>query len=146
LRDAAKKERDERRRGAFLDALTNFRDPALVDESLALVLDGGFDPRVAVWLLGQDERMLDRSLGYVEKNWSALVSRMPSEALGSLPLVFQGSCDETRRAAVARVFEARVSEVVGAPRALAQSLESISLCVAQRQKLEPSLRAFLQKY
>ncbi|MDI1481609.1 M1 family metallopeptidase [Polyangium sp. y55x31] len=146
LREAAKKERDERRRGAFLGALTSFRDRALVDESLALVLDGGFDPRDAVWLLGQDERMLDRSLGYVEKNWSALVSRMPSEALGYLPLVFQGSCDETNRAAVARVFEGRVSEIVGAPRALAQSLESISLCVAQRQKLEPSLRAFLQKY
>ena len=146
LRDAAKKERDERRRGAFLEALTNFRDAALVDDALALVLDGGFDPRDAVWLLGQDERMLDRSLGYVEKNWSALVARMPNEALGYLPLTFQSACDDATRAAVARVFEGRASEVVGGPRSLAQSLEAISLCVAQRRKLEPSLRAFLQKY
>ncbi|HVK68409.1 MAG TPA: M1 family aminopeptidase [Polyangium sp.] len=146
LREAVKKERDERRRGAFLEALSSFRDHALVDESLGLVLDGGFDPREAVWLLGQDERMLERSLGYVEKNWSTLVARMPGETLGYLPLLFQGACDDTNRAAVARVFEGRASEIVGAPRSLAQSLEAISLCVAQRQKLEPSLRAFLQKY
>ncbi|WP_170319737.1 M1 family metallopeptidase [Polyangium spumosum] len=145
LREAARNERDERRRSALLEALTSFRAPALVDESLALVLEGGFDPRSAVRLFRQDERMLDRSLGYIEKNWSALVTRMPGEALGYLPLVFQGACDEAGRAAVARVFEGRVSEIVGAPRSLAQSLEAISLCVAQQKKLEPSLRAFLQK-
>jgi len=146
LRAALEKETDPRRRSALLDALTCFRDPAIVDDALALTLSGDLDPREALRMLAQDEPMLERSLAYLEKNWGTLLERMPREALAALPLFFQPFCDEAHRAAVARVFEGRASQIAGGPRALAQSLETIALCDARRRAFEPSLRAFLARY
>jgi len=146
IRAAAQKEKDVRRKLALIEATTAFVDPTIADETLKGVLDASADPRESIWLLALDERMLPRSLEYVEKNWNELRKRMPTEALGFLPVIYSALCSEDDRKAVARVFESRVLEVVGGPRALAQALESISLCDVRRRALTPTLQAFLATY
>ncbi len=59
-------------------------------------------------------------------------------------MVFSGVCDESGRQEVERVFDKRVAELVGGPRLLAQSLESMGLCIAQKKAYEPSYRAFFE--
>jgi alanyl aminopeptidase len=147
LRAEAKKARgaEPRRRDHILDALSSFRDPAIVRDALALVLSDELDPREATWHIRQDERMLDLSLDFIEKHFDELDARLPKEAMGFLPLAFSNMCDAKDRDAVARVFQGRVERLLGGPRNLAQALEAISLCDARRRAEEPSLRAFLGK-
>jgi alanyl aminopeptidase len=146
VRAELKKPNDQQRRNLLLSALTNFRDPALVNESLALMLGDELDPRERMRMLWREERALDLSLAFVEKNFSALRERVSGEAAGNMPGVFGGFCDDKHREEVSRVFKDRVSTLVGGPRNLAQALESISLCAAQRRAQESSLRAFLGKF
>jgi cytosol alanyl aminopeptidase len=43
-------------------------------------------------------------------------------------------------------FADRVKDYNGGPRALAQTLEGIDLCIAARKSLAPELTAFLNSY
>jgi alanyl aminopeptidase len=146
IRAELKKSNHTQRRNALLSALANFRDPALANESLALMLGDELDPRERMRMLWRDERTLDLSLAFVDRNFLALRGRVSGEAMGAMPNTFEGFCDEGHREAVSRVFKDRVSDLVGGPRNLAQALESISLCAAQRRAQESSLRAFLGKF
>ena len=97
-------------------------------------------------MLARDEQGLLQSLDFVEKNWKAITERMPAEALGYTPSFYARFCDEQGRDKLAQFFAPRAKDLVGAPRALAQSLESINLCISQKKTYEPSLAAFLAKY
>ena len=43
-------------------------------------------------------------------------------------------------------FQGRIEKLPGGPRNLAQTLETIDLCIASRTVQEPSVREFLSKY
>jgi cytosol alanyl aminopeptidase len=143
---AAKSEKDSRRRHALLIALAGFTDPGIVKASLALVLDGTFDPRASLALLwGQRHTSRGLVWDFVKVNVDKLLDGLPE---GMREIVFwvpSEFCDEGKRADVESFLKDRAAKVTGAPRTLAQTLESISLCSAKREAHKESLRAFLKK-
>jgi len=64
---------------------------------------------------------------------------------GMLPRVGQGFCDPASRDQVQAFFGPRASKYSGAPRALAQTLESIDQCIANKAAQGPSVAEFLAK-
>ncbi|MGO9348747.1 MAG: ERAP1-like C-terminal domain-containing protein, partial [Terriglobales bacterium] len=89
-----------------------------------------------------------RELGYdfVKQNWDALIAKLPTDFGAFLPYAAVGFCDGQHRSDAEAFFKDRATKVVGAPRILAQVLESISLCAANKEANEPSVVEFLTKY
>ena len=63
-----------------------------------------------------------------------------------MPFVASAFCDEHHRHDAAEFFEGRSTKYGGGPRNLAQTLESIDLCVAYKKAQQPSLTEFLERY
>lgn len=134
-----------RRRTHLLRAMTKFRDPALVREGLTRFLSKDLDPREAMSLLFQDKRMVEVSFTFMKENYDAIVARLPGEVAAFTPRFGEPFCSEPGRAQVEAFFKDRVEKLTGAPRTLAQVLESIKLCSVQRDLHAASLAAFLKK-
>ena len=142
----AKKAKDDHRRAILLEALSNFRDPALAVESMGLLLGNDFDIRESIGLLwGGDFRTDDVRFAFVKKNYDALIAKMPNDLKPEIASTARRFCDEAHRADVEAFFGGRVAKVTGGPRKLAQVVESIGLCIAEKNALAPSLAAFLKK-
>jgi alanyl aminopeptidase len=147
-REAAKKAAERRDRLRLLSSLARFRDPAVLREALSLFLTDEFDPNEArVILRGSLETEEGRAAfwDFLRAHFDAVIRKMPGEAVGSLPRYVSGFCDPARAKEVEEFFRDKVDKLQGAPRALAQTVEEIGLCAAQRQMQEPSVRAFLEK-
>jgi alanyl aminopeptidase len=134
-----------RRRRHLLAAMASFRDPALVREGLSLFLSKELDPRDAMPLLFQDERMADVTFAFVKEHYDAIIARLPGELAADAPHLADGFCTAHDRADVDAFFKGRVEKLTGAPRNLAQVLERIGLCSAQRDLHAASLASFLKK-
>lgn len=108
--------------GALLRA--HIGDPRLRDnEAVAIVFGqvGNQDQREAMWDWARDEANLETLLG-----------RIPTWRKGAVVAVGGGFCSEPRAEEVEDFFADRVGALEGGPRALAQTLERIRLCAAQR--------------
>ncbi len=146
LRAEAKATKDDNRRHHVLAAMSRFRDPAIAREALGIVLTEEHDVRDMTGLLFEDARMVEASFAFVKQHFDALITRLPSDFLGNLPLVAEPFCDEPHRAEVESFFKDRVGKLPGGPRNLAKLLEKTHLCAEQRKALEGSLVGFLKKY
>jgi alanyl aminopeptidase len=134
-----------RRRHHVIAAMASFRDPAVVRAGLALFVSKELDPRDALPLLFQDDRMVDVSFAFLKDNYDAVIARLPGELAGDAPRLGEAFCTSGARADVDAFFKGRVEKLTGAPRALAQVLEQITLCNAQRELQAASFAAFLKK-
>ena len=119
-----------------------------------LTLTGEFDPRESFFAL------LAGSLGYpetrelpfqfVQQNLDKLLKVIPREVGedygANLPFAGGAFCDASHRASVQTFFADRIKDFNGGPRNLAQVLERIDLCIAERKTLAPELSTFLDKY
>jgi alanyl aminopeptidase len=146
LHEGAKKSKDQVQRGHLIEAMSQFRDPAIVKQALGILLRSELDPRETAFLMFQDDRMEDVTFSFLKQNFDAAVAQIPAELLGILPFVAGGFCDETHRADVEAFFKDRVAKLTGGAHNLAQTLEGISLCSALREAHQASLTAFLKKY
>ncbi len=154
LRAAAIRERHHHVREVLLEALGSFRTPELARASLDLLLSKDFDPRESFYplLFGPlsyvDTR--DVPFEFVKQNLDALLKRLPREVgedyAAVLPSVGGSFCDAKHRDELDAFFADRVKDYNGGPRTLAQTLESIDLCIAARKSLAPELTAFLNRY
>jgi cytosol alanyl aminopeptidase len=154
LRSAAIEERHHHIREVLLDALGSFRSPELARDSLDLLLSKDFDPRESFYplLFGPlayvDTR--DVPFEFVKQHLDALLKRLPREVgedyAAMLPSVGGSFCDTKHRDELDAFFADRVKDYSGGPRTLAQTLESIDLCIAARKSLAPELTAFLSHY
>ena len=141
---------DRDRRERVLRALGRFRSPQLVPRALAVSLDEQIDARESlgvVFAASWDPETRDQAYEFVKTHFDALVARLPKgsayEAASFLPFVAAGFCDAAHRQDAESFFAARVRDAAGGPRNLAQALEYIDLCVAQRRVQEPSVASFL---
>lgn len=134
-----------RRRHHVLDAMASFRDPAVVRAGLALFLSKELDPRDALPLLFQDDRMVEVSFAFLKENYDAVIARLPGELAGDAPRFADAFCSTRDRAEVDAFFKGRVEKLTGAPRTLQQVLEQITLCNAQRELQAASFASFLKK-
>jgi alanyl aminopeptidase len=150
LHAAVKKEKDQRFREDLIDALGSFRDPALAEAGLDLLLADEFDPRESVQLfrtpLGSPETR-ELPWEFVRRHYDALLSRMPSAAglddAAYFPIAAAGFCDSAHRNEIHDFFAGRMGGHAGGPRILAQSLERLDACIAQKQALGPEIESFL---
>ena len=150
---AAKKSTDENERGAILSAMGQFRDPAIVKNNFDLIGSGQIDPRESFGLLfGGLEHPETRELPYkfVTEHYDELSSKMAStmgfDLRTLLPYVGLGFCSADKRAEVEAFFKARMANVTGGPRVLAEVLEEIGQCEALRKAQQASVVEFLKRF
>jgi hypothetical protein len=62
-----------------------------------------------------------------------------------MAFTFVPLCDETRKPEIEKFFKPRIEKFDGGPRMMAQALEQLSLCSAQRKSQAPGVSAFLEK-
>ena len=109
-------------------------DPRLRDNeaiSVAFGQVGNEAQREAMWQWAQDEA-----------NLQALLDRIPTWRKGSIVAVGAGFCTDARADQVEAMFEDRVDDLEGGPRALAQTLERIRLCAALKDEYAREVTAY----
>ena len=139
-------ERNDRMR--MISALGQFRDPALAQEADALTLSPDFDPRETLFnLYEQGGHPSTRTVAwdFMKKNYDALVKRMPRDSAAGFPGLPSTFCDEEHQADVKEFFKDRAPKVANGERRLANALESMKVCTAQRKLGAAGVASFLQK-
>jgi alanyl aminopeptidase len=148
LHAAASAATDKAERDRLVRALGAFRDPAIVDQALAVVLTEEFDIRVALGIVF--EAMSDRALrprvyAWFVAHFDDLLHRLPrrfQQQLARVPIQF---CDEAHKPDIVAFLTPRMQSLDNGPRQLAQSMEALSLCAAQHAAQQPGVVAFLRK-
>jgi alanyl aminopeptidase len=147
---AMKETKVQRERLWIADALRSFRDPSLALAALQLFFEKGIDPRELEYnVFGAPAETRQLVWDFVEHNFDKLNSTLPGARgipFGAmLPLSASGFCDAGHRDQVAAFFEPRIKSLPGGARNLANTLESIRLCSARAELVQPAVAAFLQK-
>ncbi|HEY1240941.1 MAG TPA: M1 family metallopeptidase [Bryobacteraceae bacterium] len=147
-----KKSRDRRTRAALIGALGSFRDPALAQAAMELLLAPDLDIRETVALLygplgsPETERM---PFAFVQANYDRLVARLPSggdfDARTQLLAVGAGLCDAASEREFEKFFGERAKQYTGGPRVYAQRIESMHFCEARKAAQAADIAAFLAK-
>lgn len=150
---AVRKEPESRGREQLFRALSAFRDPAIVRQSLALLLTGEFDARESFILLYGPlayPETRDLPFDFVRQNIDRILAHLPREVgedfAANLPGAGGAFCDIEHRDQVRDFFQPRIKDYTGGARTLAQVLESIDLCIGARRTMEPGLAKFLSGY
>jgi alanyl aminopeptidase len=149
IHDAARSTTDRRERENLLIALGSFRDAQILQSSLALVLKDEFESRDSITILNsafEDSHTRRAALDFLEKNYDAIVKRLPPRMAARFPSWAGGFCDTTSRNEIAEFFGKRMAAEEGGKRNLAQALERIELCTAFRTQQQSSAKAFLADY
>jgi aminopeptidase N/puromycin-sensitive aminopeptidase len=129
----------------FMRALTDFRDPALLERTLKLSLADDIRSQDTPYLiLGVMFNPQGRKLAwdFVRTNWQQIKTK---SSVWSAAAIVQGTssfCDAQMVPEVEQFFE--TAKLPGAERTLRQSLERISECSQFRQAQQPVLAQFLQ--
>jgi alanyl aminopeptidase len=129
--------------------MSRARDPKLAEESLKLALSDEFDRRESIALVyGVATNPANRQLAwdFVKQHYEALIAPLPWRAGASLINVAGHFCDAEHRKDAETFFADRAQKSPGGPRVVAQVLEGMSLCIAQRPAREKNVSAFLGKY
>jgi len=139
-------EKDVRRREKLITTLAGFRDPAIAKASLAMFLDPALDPREAIGLLWNQQHV-SRGVQWelLKESFDAIMARVPSEMRAEVLGLASTFCDEAHRADVEAFLKDRVQKITGAPRVLANALETIAICIVQRDARKASVQEFLKK-
>ncbi|HEY4118012.1 MAG TPA: M1 family aminopeptidase, partial [Byssovorax sp.] len=134
---------DEVVRVRVLAALGSARRPELAARARGLALDPSL--RGNEWATPLEVQLAkpetrDAAWAFFKEHLEAILAR-PSRAAHVITWagVF---CDEAHRSELQALYEARLSRLEGAPRTLAETLESMRLCVARKQAQEASAGAF----
>ncbi|HYL78753.1 MAG TPA: M1 family metallopeptidase [Bryobacteraceae bacterium] len=154
LHEAAGKEKDHRRRQQLIGALGAFRNPEIAKAGMELSLTKEFDAREGLFslLFGPLSYPETRELPFqfVKQHLDQLLTLVPREVgedyAAFFPFAGAAFCDAQHRADVESFFQDKVKNYTGGPRNLAQMLERIDLCIAERKTLGPDLAEFLKQY
>jgi len=151
LVDEIKKDKIQRQRSWMIGALDSFRDPAITQARLQLILESGIDPRELRFALFSPPAYAREIVWlYIQGNFDALNSALPG-ARGipfgaSLPLAAAGFCDEEHRQQLESFFQPRMATLPGGARYLANALERIRQCSARATAIRPAIASFLNSY
>jgi alanyl aminopeptidase len=147
------KTEDRQERKRILGAMTSFRDPAAIQAGMQAVLHGDV-PFI------QGERLLysgqhwpstrKLAFSFMKEHFHELAAKRPngggSDAGAQFSRVGASFCNSQSEEELKNFFEPRVSKFVGAPRVLAQTLETIKSCIANKAAQEASVEQFLKEY
>jgi alanyl aminopeptidase len=142
----ARAEKDRLRRRRLLAALGAYRDPALVKQSLELLLDDTIEWRDMSGVLWAAQRWPGSqpiAWSFVREKFDALAARMPRDSEANLMWAATGLCDQTAARELTEFFAERAARLTKGPRTLAQAQESLQLCAALRARQSASAAKFL---
>ncbi len=154
LRQQALAEKNPAMRERILRALGSFRDPALAEASMDLLLKKEFDAREAFFPFLfhplQNAETRELPFAFVRRNLDALLAGLPREVGGDfaaeLPTTGSVFCDAAHRDEVDSFFRGRVKDYIGGERTLRNTLETIDVCIARKNALGPGIAEFLKAY
>ena len=137
----------------MLNAMTAFRDPPAIEAGMNAVLkkevalvDGS---RLLLSAGQKDGQTRKLAFEFVSAHFDELMRGHPSIFgldFGSfLPRVGESFCDANSRDDLHGFFGPRLEKYTGARRALAQVLEGIDLCIANKRSQQESVIAFLKR-
>jgi alanyl aminopeptidase len=148
LHAEAKKTSDREERERFLGAMGRFIEPAMVTQALALVLTDEFELREAIGLLQgafSEPRTRELGLSFIKAHFDEITNKLPEPYRPFVAFTFVSLCDDSRKPEIEAFFTPKVEKLDGGPRVMAQALESLSLCSAQRKAEAPGVEAFLKR-
>jgi alanyl aminopeptidase len=134
-------ERDE-----LFRALGSFTEPVLRQQAFDLLLSDRFDAREAVTILSTAARNPDSAPAvqqFVREHYDFLLAKLPEDYGAIMPEWGKMLCSVPERTAFQNFFQARAAKQKGGARNLAQALESIDICLANRKMQEENVRRFL---
>ena len=147
LEERLKSSSDRAIRTRLLVGLGAFRDPALVKANLAMLEAPPVDPREMLRSFLTEPLLwpIPRELVFqtVVQHFDKIASYLPERIVGNLFTVGANFCDAKHRAEVEAAFGPRAEKTLGGKRDLAQTLEAIDLCIAERAVQEPSVSRYL---
>jgi alanyl aminopeptidase len=145
------KDRTERQR--ILNAMQSFRDPKALEDNRMALLNGQipFMEGLALLFAGQGrEETRMSAFEFMKAHFDEIAKKRPTgggfDAGAVFPRVGQSFCSPDQRKELEDFFKPRVNEFTGAPRALAQVLEGIDLCIAEKQAEQPEVDSFLKNF
>jgi cytosol alanyl aminopeptidase len=116
-----------------LSGLAAFEDPALIERTLGLVLDGTIkaqDLRYLFPVMGLRPAGRDLVHAWIVRHFDELARRFPSHVTGRLVRTIPALCDARRVRAAGQLLQPRVAKLEGVERDLRQSLEEGRRCAA----------------
>ncbi len=149
-----KKTSDRQERARILESMPRFRDPAAIKAGMEAVLSGEvpfIEGAGGLLFAGQvSERTRKMPFEFMQTHFDEIAAKRPTgggfDAGALFPRVGQFFCDAQSKEQLQTFFQGRVDKFTGAPRALSQTLETIDVCIAEKQAQEPSVEAFLKNY
>lgn len=148
LRALLGKTQDEAVRGRLVRALSVARDPVLAAAAREMILDPSLrDTEVLVPLCVQIDRpgTRDAAWAWMKEHYDAVLARMPRHHSGvQLVGAADRFCDADHARDVEAFFTPKIESIEGGPRALAETLEDVHLCIARRTASESSARGFFR--
>ncbi len=148
-----KSTRDRQERRQIISAMGRFNDPAAIQGGMEAVLHGDipFMESIPLLFAGQNSDQTRKlAFTFMKQHFDELAAKRPTgggaDAGAYFAFVGASFCDAESEAELKSFFEGRVSKFVGAPRLLAQTLESIHACAANKALQEPSVEEFLKGF
>jgi len=133
-------------RGRALDAIGSTRDPDKAAEVRELALSAKLRDNEIFNILFPQARMpetRDATWSWFQKNIDRLLKRIPEDRQGRMTFFGNAFCSAEKGSEVEAYFTPRIDHLTGGPRSLAQTLESINLCVAKVKQHKPEMDAWL---
>lgn len=148
-----KQTQDRQEREQIISALGKFNDPAALQGAMEALLheEIPFMDGLPLLFAGQHSAHT-RKLGFnfVKQNFDKLPVKKPTfaGAEAGAYLVYSGNsfCDAESESELKSFFESRAANLLGAPRMLAQVLEGIHACIANKAAQEPGVEEFLKGF
>ena len=132
---AAASTTDSSARHDVYTALGHVRDPALLRRALASSLAPGAEVRETTAILeaaAQDPVNAPALFAFVREHYDTLAARLPEQSVARLPEWHMDLCTPAQRDAVRAFYSGAKERLPGAQRTLAQTLETIDICVRGR--------------
>ena len=147
----AEKATDVTQRSIAVAALGSVANPEMAKQSLQWVLTTNRPPNertTVLILMGRNPQTASVLWEFVRENYDRLTERVPARlsALDAGAIIIRtlgGLCTAEERQQVQTFFAGRAAALSGGPRALAQTLENIDLCVARRNAHQPAMTEYL---
>jgi len=90
-----------------------------------------------------DKDKIDGMWQWVQDNFEAFKTRIPTWFQGRMPMIGMGFCDLEKKKELTDFFDPIIEGLSGGPRSLAQTTEGIDLCIAKLAHDKPMLKAYL---
>jgi cytosol alanyl aminopeptidase len=131
-----------------LAGLTGFEDRALVERTLALLLDGTIKPHDIRYVfpgIGLQRATRDVAQAWLQAHFDQMTAKLPSSGIGRLIRAGAGLCDAERVRTFDAFMTARMTKLEGVDKELRQTVEEAMRCVALAEAQREATSAWLAR-